>query len=76
MQEVHSFKIIYLQVFGFECFYVKHKDTKIDKKLFINCPVSMKLGKNYCSLCTLCSGSKRDVVIMHMDLLPNMSVES
>ena len=49
---------------GFKCFYVKHKDTKIDKKLFINCPASIEAGqKTSCSLCSLCSGSKRDVVI-------------
>ena len=49
---------------GFKCFYVKHKDTKIDKKLFINCPASVEMGKKTsCSLCSLCSGSKRDVVI-------------
>ena len=49
---------------GFKCFYVKHKDTKIDKKLFINCPASIEMGqKTSCSLCSLCSGSKRDVVI-------------
>ena len=49
---------------GFKCFYVKHKDTKIDKKLFINCPASIEMGqKSECSICSLCSGSKKDVVI-------------
>ena len=49
---------------GFKCFYVKHKNTKIDKKLFINCPASIEMGqKTSCSLCSLCSGLKRDVVI-------------
>ena len=49
---------------GFKCFYVKHKDTKIDKKLFVNCGASIEMGqKTECSKCALCDGSKRDIVI-------------
>ena len=49
---------------GFKCFYVKHKDTKVDKKLFVNCGASVEMGKKTeCSKCALCDGSKRDVVI-------------
>jgi len=49
---------------GFKCFYVKHKDTKVDKKLFINCGASIEAGqKTSCSLCSLCDGNSRDIVI-------------
>ena len=49
---------------GFKCFYVKHKDTKVDKKLFVNCGASIEAGKKTeCSKCALCDGSSRDIVI-------------
>lgn len=49
---------------GFKCFYVKHKDTKVDKKLFVNCGASIEAGKKTeCSKCALCDGNSRDIVI-------------
>ena len=49
---------------GFKCFTSNIRIQEIDKKLFINCPASIEMGqKTRCSICSLCSGSKRDVVI-------------
>ena len=48
---------LYASDLGFNCFLVKHKDTKAPKD-FINCPASIEAGKKTsCSLCSMCSGS-------------------
>ena len=48
---------LYASDLGFNCFLVKHKDTKAPKG-FINCPASIEAGKKTsCELCSMCSGS-------------------
>ena len=48
---------LYASDLGFNCFLVKHKDTKAPKN-FINCPASIEAGKKTsCEICSMCSGS-------------------
>jgi len=48
---------------GWKCFLVKHESVS-DPKGFIHCMASTERGqKTNCSICSLCSGSKANVVI-------------